>query len=327
MPAVRFLSLFHRRRQSSNPMPSHSNTFRLVYIFLMFAFFREALPAQEADSRRIDIVYTGNLNCVLDDCGCGGDTVGGLTRIKPLVDSLRRRLPQLILLDAGDFMSSYSLPEANSVMLLLMAALRYDALNLGDQEFVEKPAFWNSLDSQAKDALPMLAGNIDHDQLQKTMPAVRLQRALLSQGISVTGVVDIHSFEFIAAPPKGPAGTESFLASWVKEPALLRILLFHGSWERARALAARFPGIDLIILAHNQQRKFETGGGRALAESGADGQFVGHITARRVGETWRFSNEFIPVTRSLPVDPAARAMVDAYYGRIGAPADERSAEP
>ncbi|MEZ4761685.1 MAG: hypothetical protein R3C26_00325 [Calditrichia bacterium] len=45
------------------------------------------------------------------------------------------------MLDSGDALLSYPLPEANRTMLQLLSIAKYDALNIGDQEFVESADF------------------------------------------------------------------------------------------------------------------------------------------------------------------------------------------
>lgn len=93
-------------------MRSNLNLIRFFGIFLLIRLCCTFLFASDHHTPTIHIVYTGNLNCSLDDCRCGGELVGGLTRITTVVDSLRGKYPGLILLDGGDHLSSYSLPEA-----------------------------------------------------------------------------------------------------------------------------------------------------------------------------------------------------------------------
>lgn len=315
---------FRRFLLAAPSCPLHLSSF----LFLPFAFLLlwftcspgAALFAQETGSPEIHLIYTGNLNCALDDCHCGDGLAGGFTRILTALDSLRERHPGLILVDAGDALNSYSLPNANRLMLELLSRAGYAALNLGDQEFVESPAFLKSANRELERPLPFLSGNV----LQKTggeaVAPLKVQTLRIGKiPVSILGLVDPEAFEFISAEGLTIIPPETALhdvQAEVSDPRGLQILLFHGSWQRAAELLRRFPWIDAVVLAHNQRRQFEVRSGAALVESGSDGEYIGRLRITRAGNSWAFENEFIPIHGRIPPDKKAQRKVDEYYRRL-----------
>lgn len=303
----------------SFPLP-HPCTFYLLpftfYLFLSTCFLNTALLSREPNSPEIHLIYTGNLNCTLDDCRCDDELAGGFTRIMAVLDSLRERHPGLILVDAGDFLNSYSLPNANRLMLELLAPAGYAALNLGDQEFVESPAFLKS----ANPPLPFLSGNVLLKTSREPAAPLRMQKTRAGQiSLSILGLVDAEAFEFISAEGLEIIPPEKALQAVqaeVNDPAGLQILLFHGRWQRASELLREFPWIDAVVLAHNQRRQFQVQSGAALAECGSEGEYIGRLRITRAGDSWAFENEFIPIHRRFPPNQEAQQKVDKYYRRL-----------
>jgi 2',3'-cyclic-nucleotide 2'-phosphodiesterase (5'-nucleotidase family) len=289
-------------------------------VFLLFFIFSASLLPRETSYSTIHLVYTGNLNCALDDCRCGGDIAGGVTRIITVMDSLRSRYPDLIVLDAGDHFSSYSLPEANRLMAALLSRAHYTALNLGDQEFVESADFLLEIQEDVEPAFPYLSSNI----LVKNSnnPFADPIKVVNIDGISVTiwGILDPEAFEFIAIDPLiriiPPERALEAQKAKIDMNSGMNILLFHGRAKKAAKLIEKFPWIDVVVLSHNQILRYERKEESLLVESGAEGEYIGHLQVKRKKNSWEFQNEFIPVYYRIPPDTATQQKVDEYYQRL-----------
>lgn len=305
-------------------MDYQSWRFRLYLLFLIFILLtcslNTTLFSRQPDSPEIQLIYTGNLNCALDDCRCDDEFAGGFTRILTALDSLRQRHPNLLLVDAGDFLNSYSLPNANRLMVELLTQAGYAALNLGDQEFVESPAFLERTNRGREVPLPFISGNLLLKTGRKTLAPLKIKKILAGPiPLSILGVVDAEAFEFISAEGLTIIPPEEVLRAIppeAKDPADLQILLFHGSWQRATGLLREFPWIDVVVLAHNQRRQFQVQAGVALAECGSEGEYLGRLRIIRAGNSWAFENEFIPIFRHISPNREAQRKVDEYYRRL-----------
>ncbi|GEM_PF-2338278 len=287
-----------------------------ILCFLLLVIFLHPVYSQKISRSGVHLLYTGNLNGALDDCGCGDSVVGGFTRILSLIDSFRVSTSPLLILDGGDFLSSYSQPRANRVMLHLISRAGYTALNLGDQEFVESPDFIFKTVQKWKRSLPFLSHNAGRWNASRHFSQNVMQMKMGKVTISIVGLIDPPSFEFISPEAlrlEEPEVVLRRVAGEINKRNGLQIVLFHGTWDRARALAERFPWLDVMILAHNQHRGFDLWGNTALMESGVDGEYLGYLHAEWKGKRWRFENKFIPVVKSLPVPGFARKLVDDFY--------------
>lgn len=316
------------KRSMENAAGLNAPLFSSSFCLFSFAFFsflstcslNTPLYSREPPSPEIHLIYTGNLNCTLDDCRCDDEFAGGFTRVLAVLDSLRERHPGFVLVDAGDFLNSYSLPNANRLMLEMLSPAGYAALNLGDQEFVESPAFLESANRELETPLPFLSGNVLLKTGRKPVAPLRMQKIRAGQiSLSLLGLVDAEAFEFISAedimiiPPEEALRA---LQAEANDPAGLQILLFHGSWQRAGELLRQFPWIDVVVLAHNQRRQFQVQSGAALAECGSEGEYLGRLHITRAGDSWAFENEFIPILRRISPNRDAQRKVDDYYRRL-----------
>lgn len=285
-------------------------------VLLLLAFFCNSCAEGNADG--IEIVFTANLNGAIEDCQCGGDTVGGFDRILTQIKNIRAQNPNVILLDSGDMLTSYSLPAANQAMLKMLWLAKYNALNLGDQEFVESADFLklNTINKQAE--LPFLSSNLFLEEIEK-FPLIRSRKISYQEfKIVILGLVNKETFHFIQPSGmqfKAPGEVLTTISADVDENDF-HVLMYHGDWESARKLAAEFRWINLILLGNNQERRFEFIGETALAESGGDGEFLGKISVRKENGDWAFAHEFLPIMADMPISPEAIMVVEEYYQQI-----------
>ncbi len=290
---------------------------RLNYRFsVIFVLSLMLAPVVEGQSSTITILYTGNLNAAVDDCGCGGDVVGGLTRISSVVQKYQQQYPDLLLLDSGDFLNSYSDPPLNRLVLQLLHRMNYTAINLGDQEFVEGLAFLNHYFTTHPDAPLVISGNIRPEQKMRFLKDKIVVKTANGVRVHLWGFTSGQAFDFIAPNHLKLTSIDKVLADLpesLKESPDLKVLLFHGKWSAAEALARNFPFLDAILIAHNQQTKTETVGSTLLAEPGMEGEYLGLMTAKRLGRGWRLQNEFIPIRKNIREDIAFQKQVNLFY--------------
>ena len=136
----------------------------------MFAsIFLSALLAAPQDTAHIVIVSTTDVHGRVADWDYVADRPfgGGLVRVATVVDSLRRRHPdQVVLVDAGDLIQGNAFaayfageaPRDTNPVIRAMNLLRYDAATPGNHEFNWGLA---TLDAALRTArFPYVSGNI-----------------------------------------------------------------------------------------------------------------------------------------------------------------------
>ncbi len=277
----------------------------LAVFLLTFCAPETDLPAK----RTVQIAYSGNLNGILDDCQCGGELVGGATRIITVARELREGNADLLLLDAGDFFSSYSMPRSNSVMLELVRQAGFDALNLGDQEFVQGVSFLQEHQEKAQ----LLSSNI-----RFANSGIDSMLFLSRSGveIAVLSMTDSSCFSFIDKGGLQVLDVDEQLRrlqSPAESQSDMQILLLHAERERALELADRHDWLDLIILAHNQRQDYMALPSVTIVEAGVNGEHLGVVSMTQVDGDWQSENRFIPITREIAEEKNAYLLVQDYY--------------
>jgi 2',3'-cyclic-nucleotide 2'-phosphodiesterase (5'-nucleotidase family) len=94
------------------------------------------------------------------------------------------------------------------------------------------------------------------------------------------------------------------------------VVLYHGPLEEAERLAARVPGIDLIVVGHEQRLVLPLNG-TLLVSPGEEGNRVGMLTLRKnaLGRT-RSTHQFWLCRFDHPRDPTILARLERYRRKL-----------
>jgi 5'-nucleotidase/UDP-sugar diphosphatase len=95
------------------------------------------------------------------------------------------------------------------------------------------------------------------------------------------------------------------------------IALTHLSYDQDRALAERFPDIDLIVGGHEHFPVAASVGRTFISKAGSEARYVARVdlSRRAGGEIERFY-ELMPVTRAIKEHTAAAAVINAWEARL-----------
>jgi 5'-nucleotidase len=116
--------------------------------------------------------------------------------------------------------------------------------------------------------------------------------------------------------PIEAAGT--YLPVLAREGVDVIVAITHLAFDDDRALAARFPQIDLIIGGHEHYPITATENRTLISKAGSDAKFVARIDVNRQpsGIVERFF-ELVPITGAIADDPRTAAVVRSYEDRLG----------
>jgi sulfur-oxidizing protein SoxB len=231
--------------------------------------------------------------------------VGGLDRVATLVKAIRaERGANMLLLDGGDtWQNSYtSMATKGQDMIDCMALMKPDAMTahweftLGEErvtQAVEKLGF------------PFLCQNVRESEFQDEV--FKGQALFERGGVKIAVIGQALPYVPIANPrwmiPKWSFGIrERELAKEVEEAraagAGLVVLLSHNGFDVDRKIAARVPGIDVILTGHTHDALPEPVrvGKTLLVASGSHGKFVSRLDLDvRDGEVKGFRYKLMPV--------------------------------
>ena len=228
-----------------NTMKKLSITFYLKFMMnrlwiFIFLFLNQTSILSAGEP--IYIAYTANLNGMLEMCRCRPDELGSMVQLSGIIDSLRTEYPGLILLDNGDFFKTYPNPTANHLAFELMSLLKYDAMGVGDQEFVEGISFlnyrWHNF------PMMLLSANIKFIQSTSKFFKSYLIIERAEYNIGIVSVLPPAAFEFIVRPNLQILAVEETLSTVLDDliPRCdIMILLYHAGYKEALKVAQKFP--------------------------------------------------------------------------------------
>jgi sulfur-oxidizing protein SoxB len=231
--------------------------------------------------------------------------IGGLDRAATVVKSVRaERGDRVLLLDGGDTWqgSLGSLRTRGQDMADCMKLLKPDAMT-GHWEFTYGEARVKEL-IDAQD-FPFLALNVRDNDWQE--PVFEPFKLFERGGVKVAVLGQAFPYTPVANPrwmmPKWSFGIreEDVRANVVKaraQGAQLVVLLSHNGFDVDRKLAARVPGIDVILTGHTHDALPEAikVGNTLLVASGSHGKFVSRLDLDvRDGAVKDFRYKLIPL--------------------------------
>ena len=222
------------------------------------------------------------MNAVLEDCGCGGEKLGGLARIKTIIDKYQSEYDKVYLIDTGDSFSSFYYPEKNKFMQTIMKQFNYDFIMKADQEFNSGDHFENYYFK-------------NKEIFNYYMPS--------------------HSFEFTqdSLIPENPN------YSFINESPFL---IYHGDLSSFNKDISKFESKKFIFLSHSQELVDTLINGKRILQSGLDTEFIGiakfssEFKADGFNGDQFISNEFIRLEETVVENPEIKYQVQSFFSHI-----------
>jgi 5'-nucleotidase len=251
------------------------------------------------------------------------DGAGGLARVATLKKRIAAagRTPLLML--AGDYLSSSveSTVFKGEQMIAALNAAGVDMATLGNHEFdfgvdllLQRmaEAKWQWVVSNVVDSTTNRPIGGAAPYIVRTFGTLKVGfiGLCLSEGIARD---KLEGARFI--DPQAAAAT--YLAVLKKEQVDVIVALTHLSFAEDRALAERFPEIDLIVGGHEHYPIAATENRTFISKAGSEARFVARIDVQRFqsGLVERLY-ELIPITGALEDDPRTAAVVKEYHSRL-----------
>lgn len=255
--------------------------------FILVGASQAAVFARMPQSPAV-VIFTGNIAGNLHGCDCDGAPAGGMTRLRAIIDSLRARHPRAVLVDTGDLFSSYARRENDEALAAAAAAMRYDAIAMGEYEWTYGAQFLQQM--KEKYGLPFVSLNLHPGTWASR--AIRIARR--GYEIRIIAVTDTALFRYRQAPRRPDRMQE-----WDQAIALVAldreipVFIFHGDESMLARAVAQTPAGALLLQGHWHRRftPLEDGvrrfGNRLVFTAGGNGEYVG-IALREEGERhWR----------------------------------------
>jgi hypothetical protein len=264
------------------------------------------------------LVLSGQTYGYLSPCGCSRPQKGGLERRYNLIESLKAKGWHVVGLELGDAAAQKGVHKQNLLKyrttMRALAEMGYAGIGLGEYDFAEQLfelLAEYSLNNPGKPPV-VLAGNLVGVQRGadgkptrvftreeyfpgggKARPMVEAVEVVAAPGKPAVGVVGVvgneigvkiekqdGQFAFLANPEFLPKALAALNAHPAKPE--LRVLLYAGGMEKAKAVATAFPQFQLVLCQSESDLppQFPTAvnnGKTQIVEVGHKGQHVGVV--------------------------------------------------
>lgn len=272
------------------------------YVVLFF-LFSCVLSASE-----LHIIFTANVNGILEDCRCGNEPLGGLARVKTFVTEFRQQHPNTLLIDGGDFLNPYTYPDLNNAMSDFMQYLDYDIITAGDQEFIEGYDFFQKHLQRYQKIFLASNCNFGRSIIQRTVNDIP---------VTVVSFLSPKCFTFIRKPKQ--LVIDSLLTGISGMPGKgLRILLYHGETKDIVKRLPQISCIDLVLSGHVQRLDSWQENGICFVGGGLDTEVIMIVKATGVSGNWEFEVTSREMDASVMEDHDLKSLIGEYKsGRKG----------
>lgn len=297
--------------------------FRLTLLFILLLALQISPP--QARAALIRILHVNDFHGFAEPYEPLGarEKLGGAAYLAARVEALRKEKPSL-LLAAGDMISGNNWANLfkGRPVIELMNLMRFDALVVGNHEFDYGPAVLRQSIAAAK--FPVLGANVAG--LDALKPYV--VRQVDGVRVGIIGVVtedtpvtthptNVAGLKFLPVVPT----VEKYLRE-LKNQADIFVVLSHIGFRADMDLAAKVPGIDIIVGGHSHT-KIPTPkkvGNTIIVQAWEHGKALGVLDLTvEGGKIVKFSGhlEEIKPAGAAP-DPAAARLVKYYQEEVDA---------
>jgi 5'-nucleotidase/UDP-sugar diphosphatase len=255
----------------------------------------------------------------------GAGDAGGLARVATLKQRLSQNGHPVLMALAGDFLSP---SVASSVfkgeqMVATLNAAGLDYATFGNHEFdfgidvlkqriAESKFTWvvsNVLDANGRPiggVVPYAIRNVGN-----------LKIGFIGLCITTSTVAPAWRGQFKFVAPEAAAA--QYLPVLRRQGVNVIVAITHLTFAGDRALAKRFPQIDLIIGGHEHFPLTTAEGHTLISKAGSDARFAARIDVIRPPGPGRMIERFfelIPITAGIPDDPATASVAQSYEARL-----------
>jgi hypothetical protein len=262
----------------------------------------------------IHVLFTGEENGYLEPCGCSDVQLGGLSKRHTLINHLRKKDENWILLSLGDLPDKVGRQDEIKMETALDALDRmgYVAHNIGEKDLNMGADLLGYL-SQISN-IDFISSNISDFNSQVLNIKPYVVKEINTEGVTLkVGILGIVSPALLENTLQDmevmdPVVSLKPLLSYLYDKTDILILLSHAEMEESIKIAEVYPELDLIISGHLVDRPdlyIKKVNNTYVIPVGEKGKYVGEITLstqqKQTGEDEHF-NGFSPAIGTIPLD-------------------------
>ncbi|MBN1349526.1 hypothetical protein JXJ21_08965 [candidate division KSB1 bacterium] len=273
-------------------------------------------------ARTVTLVFTTRNNGVLRDCGCALECQGGLPERMTLFKALRKVQAQSIFLDSGGFFSTMGRQRNDEIVIRAYESLKYDAIAISEQEFIDGWEFFEAKLLRSKCAL------VSANLIEKATGKLLVQPFRIVEAgdvrIGITAITSESIFRYMPAAKYDRLEILPWLDALQKtlenigSRADIRVLLAQVTRQELMTVAEEVEGIDVIVQgyqAYVPETGFERLHDTIVISAGVDGQQVGRLDLHldRTKRLVDFNIEYICINNTILDDESIDSLTAAYF--------------
>ena len=261
----------------------------------------------------IHVVFTGEENGYLEPCGCSEKQLGGFPKRHTLINHLRKKDEDLILLSLGDLIGKVGRQDEIKMETALEALdqMGYAAHNIGEKDLDMGTDLLGYI-SQISN-VDFISSNIDFaSQALETKHFIikEIETKDVTLKIGILGIVSpgLIQSDYQDIEVMDPVLSLKPLLNDLHDKTDILVLLSHAEMEESVEIAEACPELDLIISGHLVDRPdlyIEKVNHTYVIPVGEKGKYVGEITLspqqKQTGEDEYFKC-LPPVIEITPLD-------------------------
>ena len=322
------------------------------------SLFAASITYVAKEEKQVDVMFIHDVHSHLNEFSTveNGKTqvLGGLAKIKTLINAQKEINPDTLILDAGDFSMGTLVQviyEEEAAELRMLGELGVEATTLGNHEFDYLSSglanMMNSAVDSGDDIPAMVLCNVDWDAMNAA--GLNEEQQLLADAFAAYDVCDYIVVEKndVTIAITGVFGKDSLACSPTcallfedpveavqetvekikeKEDADMIVCVSHsGTWEdpdksEDEILAKRVPELDLIVSGHTHTKldKPIQHGDTFIVSAGEYGKYLGSLSMSQKSDgRWRLNDyELIKIDETIEKDPKTQAKIDDFISRI-----------
>lgn len=330
----------------------------LAAVTALTGFSGMATVRAEEQEKKMDILFMhdthSRLNSFSDALDGNTAEIGGFARIKTLIDEQKKKNPDTLILDGGDFSMGtlvQTVYEEEAAEIRMLGEIGCDVSTLGNHEYdYRSKGLANMLTRAAEsgDVLPeLVVCNVDWEAMEAA--GLSEGQKLLAEGFEAYGIKDyvvlkkgdvdiavtgVFGKDALACAPtcellfKDPTEAVKETVEEIKknEDVDMIVCVSHsGTWEdenksEDEILAKNVPDLDLIISGHTHTELSEpiVHGDTYIVSAGEYGKRLGSLSmTQKEDGRWTLTDyELKLISADIPADEATQARIDDFMAAV-----------
>jgi len=251
-------------------------------------------------AKKIQLLYTANVNATYKNCDCGPNPLGGIDRLKTYIDDFRNKNPDALLIDGGNFFNSYPFPELNIKALESLSMLNFNLFSLGFHVFIEEKNIYDNFSKKYYKNIISSNSNLEFQNYKEFL--------INNTKLRFFGFISPKLFKYTEQPEWLKLKNKLYNVEYLKNG--INIFIFNGYLEDAEEFTKNNTEFDLILLSTDQQTGKWKVGNTTIIGGGHDAESIALVEILLNEKGTEFDVKYIDMDSSIKSDESVLVLFE-----------------